>query len=43
MVIGGYEALPDDQKAHFELDLQGEPHPVFTGNYIVRDIALWLA
>jgi hypothetical protein len=42
-VIGGYEALPADQKAHFELDLQGESHPVFSGNYIVRDIALWLA
>lgn len=42
-VIGGYEALPSDQKDHFELDLQGESHPIYSGNYIVRDIALWLA
>jgi hypothetical protein len=42
-VIGGYEGLPDEQKRHFELDAVGEPHPQFSGNFIVRDVALWLA
>lgn len=42
-VIGGYDGLPDEQKRHFELDAIGEPHPVYSGNFIVRDVALWLA
>lgn len=42
-VIGGYEALPDEQRACFQLDPDGEAHPVFSGNFIVRDISLWLA
>lgn len=42
-VIGGYEALPDEQRACFQLDPDGEPHPVFSGNFIVRDLSLWLA
>lgn len=42
-VIGGYEALPDDQKDYFELLAEGENHPVFSGNYIVRDLALCLS
>jgi hypothetical protein len=42
-VIGGYEGLPEEQKRHFELDPIGEPHPVYSGNFIVRDVRLWLA
>ncbi|GAB3462362.1 phosphoenolpyruvate carboxylase [Azotobacter salinestris] len=42
-VIGGYEGLPEEQKRHFELDAIGEPHPLYSGNFIVRDVALWLA
>lgn len=42
-VIGGYESLPEEQKRHFELDAIGESHPVYSGNFIVRDVALWLA
>ncbi|GAB3388445.1 phosphoenolpyruvate carboxylase [Azotobacter armeniacus] len=42
-VIGGYEGLPEEQRRHFELDAIGEPHPVYSGNFIVRDVALWLA
>lgn len=42
-VIGGYDGLPDEQKRHFELDTIGEAHPLFSGNFIVRDVALWLA
>ena len=42
-VIGGYEGLPEEQKRHFELDPIGEPHPIYSGNFIVRDVRLWLA
>lgn len=42
-VIGGYEGLPEEQKRHFELDPIGEPHAVYSGNFIVRDVRLWLA
>lgn len=42
-VIGGYEALPDEQKDYFELLPEGEDHPVFSGNFIVRDLALCLS
>lgn len=42
-VIGGYEGLPDEHKAYFELEPLGEPHPVYTGNFIIRDVELWLA
>ncbi|WP_341501445.1 hypothetical protein [Gallaecimonas sp. GXIMD4217] len=42
-IINGYEGLPEEQRRHFELDAVGEPHPVFTGNFIIRDVSLWLA
>lgn len=42
-VIGGYEGLPEEQKRHFELDPIGEPHSIYSGNFIVRDVRLWLA
>lgn len=42
-VIGGYEGLPDNQRACFELDAIGEPHPIYSGNFIIRDVSLWLA
>ena len=42
-VIGGYEGLPDEQRQHFELDPVGAAHPVYSGNFIVRDVRLWLA
>ncbi|MCE9685702.1 phosphoenolpyruvate carboxylase [Shewanella sp. AS16] len=42
-VIGGYEGLPDEHKAYFELEPLGEPHPVYSGNFIIRDVELWLA
>ena len=42
-VIAGYEGLPDEQKRDFELDPIGEVHPVFSGNFIVGDVALGLA
>ncbi|MBB3103988.1 phosphoenolpyruvate carboxylase [Azomonas macrocytogenes] len=42
-VIGGFEGLPAEQKRHFVLDPIGEPHPDYSGNFIIRDICLWLA
>lgn len=42
-VISGYEALPAEQKSHFELDLLGENHPDYDGNFIVHDVRLELA
>ncbi|WPL17447.1 hypothetical protein Thiowin_02461 [Thiorhodovibrio winogradskyi] len=42
-VIGGYDGLPAAQKHHFELDMQGEPHPLFSGNFMIHDLRLWLA
>ena len=42
-MIGGYEGLPEEHKQHFELDALGEPDPVYSGNFIVRDVRLWLA
>ena len=41
-VIGGYEGLAEVDKRHFALDLKGEPHPRFSGNFIIRDLSLWL-
>jgi len=42
-VIGGYEALPMEHKQYFELEPIGKPHPIYTGNFIVTDVELWLA
>ncbi|WP_376708467.1 hypothetical protein [Shewanella surugensis] len=42
-VIGGYEALSEEHKAYFELTLIDEPDPVYMGNFIIRDVALWLS
>ncbi|QIR13540.1 phosphoenolpyruvate carboxylase [Shewanella aestuarii] len=42
-VIGGYEALPLEHKQYFELEPIGKPHPIYTGNFIVTDVELWLA
>lgn len=42
-VIGGYEGLPADQRSCFELSASGEPDPTFSGNFIIRDVSLWLA
>lgn len=42
-IINGYEGLAEEQRRHFELDAIGEPHPVYSGNFIIRDLSLWLA
>ncbi|MBR9728349.1 phosphoenolpyruvate carboxylase [Shewanella intestini] len=42
-VIGGYEGLPEEHKRFFELEPLGEPDPIYSGNYIIHDVELWLA
>ncbi|WP_144212721.1 phosphoenolpyruvate carboxylase [Shewanella donghaensis] len=42
-VIGGYEGLPDEHKAYFELEPIGHPDPVYSGNFMISDVELWLA
>mgnify|MGYP001810552622 CR=1 FL=1 len=42
-VLGGYEGLPEEQKRHFELETIGEAHPLYSGNFIIRDLRLCLA
>ncbi|AFL74733.1 phosphoenolpyruvate carboxylase [Thiocystis violascens] len=41
-VIGVYAGLPEEQKQCFELETLGEPHPLYSGNFIIRDLRLWL-
>ncbi|WP_340678136.1 phosphoenolpyruvate carboxylase [Paraglaciecola sp.] len=41
-VVGGYQALGMDEQNYFALDTTGEPHPIYTGNYIIRDVELGL-
>ncbi|GGI71222.1 phosphoenolpyruvate carboxylase [Shewanella gelidii] len=42
-VIGEYDGLSEEHRRYFELEPQGEPHPDFSGNFIIRDVELWLA
>ncbi len=42
-VICGFEGLPEEHRRYFELEPIGEPHPIYSGNFIIRDVELWLA
>jgi hypothetical protein len=42
-VICGYEGLPEEHRQYFELEAIGEPDPVYSGNFVIRDVELWLA
>ncbi len=42
-VICGFEGLPEEHRRYFELEPIGEPHPIYNGNFIIRDVELWLA
>ncbi|WP_394388677.1 phosphoenolpyruvate carboxylase [Shewanella woodyi] len=42
-VICGYEGLPQEHKDYFELEPIGESDPVYTGNFIIRDVELGFA
>ncbi|MCC2618135.1 phosphoenolpyruvate carboxylase [Aestuariibacter halophilus] len=41
-VIGGYQGLSEEEQAYFAIDTSGEPHPIYSGNYIIRDVELGL-
>lgn len=41
-VIGGYQGLTSEEQAYFAIDTSGEPHPVYNGNFIIRDVELGL-
>lgn len=41
-VIGGYQALTDQDKQFFALDPTGEAHAIFNGNFYINDITLGL-
>ncbi|MCE9679346.1 phosphoenolpyruvate carboxylase [Shewanella sp. AS1] len=42
-VICGFDGLPEEHRRYFELEPIGEPHPVYNGNFIIRDVELWMA
>ncbi|WP_394201208.1 phosphoenolpyruvate carboxylase [Shewanella waksmanii] len=42
-VICGFEGLPEEHRQFFELEPIGELHPYFNGNFIIKDVELWLA
>jgi hypothetical protein len=41
-VIGGYQGLSEEEQSYFALDTDGAAHPLFTGNFIIRDVELGL-
>ncbi len=41
-VIGGYQGLSVDEQSCFAIEQTGEPHPLYSGNYIIRDVELGL-
>ncbi|WP_026375822.1 hypothetical protein [Aestuariibacter salexigens] len=41
-VIGGYQGLTEEEQAYFAIEASGEPHPVYTGNYLIHDVELGL-
>ncbi len=42
-VIGEFEGLADEYRNYFELEPIGEPHPIYTGNFIIRDVEVGLS
>ncbi|WP_076416666.1 phosphoenolpyruvate carboxylase [Shewanella sp. UCD-KL12] len=42
-VICGYEGLPEEHRAYFELEPIGQSDSVYSGNFIIRDVELGLA
>ncbi len=41
-IIGGYHGLPEQDKAFFAIETQGQPDPTFSGNYVISDIEIGL-
>ncbi len=41
-VIGGYQSLDSEEQDYFAIEASGEPHPEYSGNYLIHDIQLGL-
>ncbi|MBU2879618.1 phosphoenolpyruvate carboxylase [Aliiglaciecola lipolytica] len=41
-VIGGYQGLTSEEQAYFAIEQSGELHPIYNGNFIIRDVELGL-
>ncbi|QJR79853.1 phosphoenolpyruvate carboxylase [Alteromonas pelagimontana] len=41
-VIGGYHGLTLEEQTYFAIDTTGQPHPQYTGNFIIEDVELGL-
>ncbi|KGJ91092.1 hypothetical protein [Thalassotalea sp. ND16A] len=41
-VINGFQGLNSEEQDFFEIDTQGHVHPLFSGNFIIEDVALGL-
>lgn len=41
-VIGGYQGLTTEEQSYFAIETSGEPHPLYSGNFIIRDVELGL-
>lgn len=41
-VIGGYQGLTEEEQSFFAIETSGEPHPRYSGNFIIRDVELGL-
>ncbi|MDM7861883.1 phosphoenolpyruvate carboxylase [Alteromonas sp. ASW11-36] len=41
-VIGGYQSLDTEEQRFFAIEATGEPHPVYSGNYLIHDVILGL-
>ncbi len=41
-VIGGYQGLSSEEQRYFAIEPSGQPHPVFSGNFVIEDVALGL-
>lgn len=41
-VIGGYQSLTMEEQQYFAIEQSGEDHPIYSGNYIIRDVELGL-
>lgn len=39
-VIGGYQSLDTEEQRFFAIEATGEPHPLYSGNYLIHDVVL---
>ena len=41
-VIGGFQGLSDEERNYFDIETEGDYHPVYDGNFIIKDVELGL-